>query len=116
MADHHFEQHRHDAVVHSHEHWHVTHNFSEMAGTFEHLASLHAHEHDHAELEHSHYPHRDFESEHKGEAHEHYHADPVGDDQGARSLRAPAAKKATAKKAAKATTKKTTAKKAAKKS
>jgi hypothetical protein len=115
MADHHFEHHRHDAVVHSHEHWHVTHNFSEMAGTFEHLASQHAHAHDHAELEHSHYPHRDFESEHKGEAHEHYHADPVGDDQGGRAPAA--AKNATTKKTAakKSTTKKATAKKAAKK-
>jgi hypothetical protein len=28
MADYGFEQHTHDAVVHTHERWHVTHNYS----------------------------------------------------------------------------------------
>ncbi|HVM20875.1 MAG TPA: hypothetical protein VM307_13020 [Egibacteraceae bacterium] len=109
MADEHgFESHTHDAVVHSHEHWHVTHNFNAQAQTFVHLASQHTHEHDHAALEHAHFPHQDFESEHRGEAHDHYHADPVGEEQGQQA--APVAKKAPAKKAA---TKKATAKKAA---
>ena len=36
-----FEKHKHDAVVHNHEHWHVTHNWSDSAHTFEHLASQH---------------------------------------------------------------------------
>ena len=46
-----FESHKHPAVVHEHYHWHVTHNFSEQAQSFEHLASHHSHVHDHAELD-----------------------------------------------------------------
>ena len=71
------EQHIHDAIVHNHEHWHVTHNWSATAGTFEHLASRHSHEHDHAALTHAHVPHVDFDSEHAGEAHVHDHDQPV---------------------------------------
>jgi hypothetical protein len=74
------EQHTHDAVVHDHDHWHVTHNWSETARTFEHLASRHSHEHDHAALEHAHAPHADVEREHAGEAHVHDHDDPVDQD------------------------------------
>ena len=111
-----FEQHTHEAVVHTHRHWHVTHNWSDTAQTFEHLASQHEHEHDHAELAHAHFPHQDFASEHLGEAHEHYHADPTGTDQGSdepTAAKKTAARKATAKKATakKSTAKKSTAKK-----
>jgi hypothetical protein len=74
------ERHTHDAMVHEHEHWHVTHNWSETAGTFEHLAARHSHPHDHAELTHSHVPHVDFDSEHAGEAHVHDHDRPVNQD------------------------------------
>jgi hypothetical protein len=80
MAGTDFEQHTHEPVVHDHEHWHVTHNWSETAGTFEHLASRHSHPHDHAELTHSHVPHVDFDSEHAGEAHIHDHDQPVDQD------------------------------------
>jgi hypothetical protein len=80
MAGTDFEQHTHDALVHEHEHWHVTHNWSETAGTFEHLASKHSHPHDHAELTHSHAPHVDFDNEHGGEAHIHDHDQPVDED------------------------------------
>ena len=72
-----FEDHEHDAVVHDHAHFHVTHNFHEVAGTFEHLSSRHDHEHDHAALTHAHWPHEDFAAEHDGEAHTHDHGQPV---------------------------------------
>jgi hypothetical protein len=75
-----FEQHSHEATVHDHEHWHVTHNWSETAGTFQHLASKHSHEHDHAGLSHAHVPHADLDSEHAGEAHVHDHDRPVDVD------------------------------------
>lgn len=77
MAERAFEKHDHEALVHEHEHWHVTHNWSENARTFEHLAAHHAHKHDHAALTHAHVPHQDFESEHRGEAHVHDHDQPV---------------------------------------
>lgn len=85
-ADEGWEQHRHEAVVHAHGHFHVTHN-DDGSGGFEHLSSWHEHEHDHAELDHTHFPHQDFESEHAGEAHDHDHRTPV--------LDRPAAAKAT---------------------
>lgn len=66
-------EHVHEAITHSHPHFHVTHNYFERAGAFEHLGYQHEHSHDHAEVTHSHYPHQDFESEHRGEAHEHAH-------------------------------------------
>ncbi|MEA2685510.1 MAG: hypothetical protein QOE93_705 [Actinomycetota bacterium] len=74
-----WEEHDHDAVVHSHVHYHVTHNFREMTGGFEHLSSEHEHEHDHAAINHKHFPHQDFESEHGGEAHVHDHVRPARD-------------------------------------
>jgi hypothetical protein len=86
-----FERHTHDKVVHDHEHFHVTHNWSETAGTFMHLSSKHIHSHDHAEVNHAHLPHENFEEEHRGEAHDHDHGEPV-------KKRAP---KKSAKKAAK---------------
>ena len=70
-------EHTHEAVIHTHAHYHVTHNFNESSGTFEHLWSLHEHEHDHGELTHTHFPHRDFGQEHMGEAHVHDHDMPV---------------------------------------
>ncbi len=100
-----WEPHDHEALVHAHRHYHVTHNFREMTGGFEHLSSAHEHEHDHAAVVHVHFPHQDFQSEHEGEAHIHEHGDPVRPET---SGQAPAAKKAAgAKKAAKKTTKKT---------
>lgn len=72
-----WEEHRHDPIVHTHVHYHVTHNFREMTGGFEHLSSQHEHEHDHAPLTHSHFPHQDFDAEHRGEAHIHDHVVPA---------------------------------------
>jgi hypothetical protein len=90
-----FEEHEHPAVVHNHGHYHVTHNFREMTGGFEHLSSYHEHDHDHAAINHSHYPHEDFEREHEGEAHLHDHGEAVKPIRVAKST----AKKATVKKA-----------------
>ncbi len=69
-----WEEHSHEAVVHRHGHYHVTHNFREMTGGFEHLSSYHEHEHDHAAVTHRHFPHENFDHEHAGEAHVHDHA------------------------------------------
>ncbi len=74
MSDH-FVDHDHEALAHSHRHYHVTHNMS--AGGFEHLSSEHDHDHDHSALHHAHVPHENFDSEHQGEAHVHDHVEPV---------------------------------------
>lgn len=88
MAEQEFDQHTHEAMVHQHEHWHVMHNWSETAGTFEHLAARHSHEHDHASVTHAHVPHVDFDAEHAGEAHVHDHDQPVNTGQRKRSRKA----------------------------
>jgi len=91
-------EHTHEPMVHFHRHHHVTHNFREISGAFEHLASAHEHEHDHAAVSHSHGPHQNEEREHEHEAHVHDH------DQTVKPQRE--AVKSTAKKApAKKTTK-----------
>jgi hypothetical protein len=78
MSDHDgFEQHDHPALAHTHGHYHVTHNYIERSGGFEHLSSRHEHEHDHAPLNHAHYPHANFDQEHEGEAHIHDHEQAV---------------------------------------
>lgn len=40
-----WEEHDHEGLVHSHQHFHVTH---EMTGGFEHLSAAHEHVHNHA--------------------------------------------------------------------
>lgn len=100
-GQHGFEDHTHEAVVHSHRHFHVTHNATD--GGFEHLSSAHEHEHDHPALQHAHIPHEDFESEHAGEAHTHDHGEPVKgdrDDASRKPAKKAAARKTPAKKAA----------------
>ena len=101
-AEEQFEEHEHPAVVHNHGHYHVTHNFRDMTGGFEHLSSYHEHDHDHAAVTHSHYPHEDFDREHEGEAHVHDHGEtvkPARAASGSSTAKKPAAKKAPAKKA-----------------
>ncbi len=71
------EEHQHEAVVHDHAHYHVTHNLDERSGTFQHLSSRHDHAHDHAAVTHTHVPHVEFASEHMGETHDHDHGEPV---------------------------------------
>lgn len=108
----HWSEHTHAAVTHEHAHYHVTHNFFERAGAFEHLGYQHSHSHAHGSEKHTHYPHKDFDAEHAGEAHEHQHpAGSSGSEQlqgaaGAAKNLPAAAKKAapTAKKAAVAAT------------
>jgi hypothetical protein len=99
-----WDAHDHEAVVHSHVHYHVTHNYRDMTGGFEHLSSEHEHEHDHAALSHSHHPHQDFDKEHSGEAHVHDHGEAVKDDRDPAAGRATQATNTT-KKAAKTTKK-----------
>jgi hypothetical protein len=72
-----WEQHHHDGLVHSHDHYHVTHNFNKMVGGFDHLTSEHDHEHNHAEVTHRHFPHKNWELEHEMEAHVHDHDVPT---------------------------------------
>ena len=72
-----WELHDHPELTHTHEHFHVTHNHNSFTGGFDHLSSSHKHEHNHSALTHSHVPHKNFESEHAGEAHVHDHAAPT---------------------------------------
>ena len=103
-----WENHDHGALVHSHRHYHVTHNYQEAGGGFEHLSAAHEHSHDHTAVTHSHRPHERFDDEHAGEAHVHDHAVPVQDGQvqdgqadgGAAKPKKAAARKSAAKAAA----------------
>lgn len=81
MTGNEMQQHDHDALVHDHDHWHVTHNWN--GSTFDHLASRHSHERNHASVTHSNLPHRDVDHEQGGEAHGHDHDEPVETTAGA---------------------------------
>jgi hypothetical protein len=72
-----WEEHDHEGLVHTHRHYHVTHNRNDMTGGFEHLSAAHEHEHNHAPMRHAHVAHQDFEHEHAGEAHVHDHDQPA---------------------------------------
>lgn len=73
------QEHTHDAVVHAHDHYHVTHHRDGALGTFEHRAHYHSHEHNHAPLLHAHsHASEDEEEEHGKEAHVHDHEAPTG--------------------------------------
>ena len=72
--------HTHPAVVHSQDHYHVTHHLKHgMVGDdFEHRAYWHTHEHNHNELTHSHdYSQEEEEQHHDKEAHIHDHSAPT---------------------------------------
>src|SRR5438552_16285691 len=74
-------QHSHDAVVHVHDHYHVTHHHSDgVLGEFEHRTHYHEHEHNHAPLVHAHANRSEMEEreDHDGTAHTHDHAAPTG--------------------------------------
>jgi hypothetical protein len=83
-----WEEHTHERTVHSHPHYHVTHNYNKTTGGFDHLTAEHEHEHDHAEIRHTHFPHENFDKEHAGEAHVHDHEVPVKPNGGRKSTRA----------------------------
>ena len=114
-----WDEHRHESVVHSHRHAHVTHHKRSLTGQFEHLVSEHDHEHDHAGLTHSHAAHKNIVAEHQEEAHVHDHGQAIKPQRASRATtpkKAASSRKAPAKRtAAKKTTKKT-AKKSAKRS
>src|SRR5688500_1405278 len=71
-----WDEHAHEALVHAHPHFHVTHNRNPSGG-FDHLSWEHEHEHDHPGIVHAHHPHEDFEAEHRNESHIHDHGEPV---------------------------------------
>jgi len=74
-------EHNHDAMTHSHRHYHITHSWNMHSGGFEHLSAAHEHEHDHSAVTHTHYPHKDMAAEHEREAHIHDHVAPVHEGQ-----------------------------------
>jgi hypothetical protein len=69
------EAHDHEAVVHGHEHIHVTH-YQRPGEDVTHLVASHGHEHNHPEISHDHEPHEEPDKEHPREAHIHDHARP----------------------------------------
>ncbi|HLB23291.1 MAG TPA: hypothetical protein VJP07_04300 [Dehalococcoidia bacterium] len=71
-----FEAHPHSAIIHRHEHTHVTH-YAHPRAVVEHLLSSHRHEHNHSRIEHAHPPHENVPREHLHEAHIHDHAHPA---------------------------------------
>ena len=70
------DMHTHEAVVHRHEHYHVSH-FLLADRAWTHQESVHDHEHNHPELTHSHHPHVGERDEHQQEAHIHDHEHPT---------------------------------------
>lgn len=79
MAPKGFVAHDHPALVHRHEHVHVTHYAHTGKRGVEHLTCTHRHEHNHAPVQHAHAPHEDVEREHRREAHVHNHEHPTED-------------------------------------
>ncbi len=74
----HFDPHSHRALLHNHEHFHITHHAKEgEVLAIEHLAAIHAHMHNHIGIDHSHGAHLDEEREHMHEGHIHDHSDPT---------------------------------------
>lgn len=72
--------HTHEAIVHGHDHYHVSHHHRDgmMLGEWDHRTYWHQHEHNHSPLTHSHdYSREDEEREHDHEAHDHDHASPA---------------------------------------
>lgn len=75
------QEHQHDAIVHTHDHYHVSHvhrSDAEPGAEFEHRAHYHVHEHDHAPYVHGHaYPVSEEGIEHAKIAHDHDHKTPA---------------------------------------
>ena len=69
------QNHDHEAVVHDHEHFHVTH-YSRPGEDITHMEATHAHDHNHPAVSHEHEQHEDPEKEHQREGHIHDHARP----------------------------------------
>ena len=73
-------EHSHPAVVHAHDHYHVSHHHTGgIMGEFQHRTTYHEHEHNHAALVHAH-KNRSQEDEaidHEETAHTHDHDAPT---------------------------------------
>jgi hypothetical protein len=73
-------EHSHGPVVHTHDHYHVTHHHrGGPLGEFEHRSSYHQHEHNHAPLVHAHAgrDQGDESADHESTAHTHDHDAPA---------------------------------------
>jgi hypothetical protein len=75
-------EHTHEAVVHTHDHYHVSHHYTGgVLGQFEHRTHYHEHAHNHGVLVHAHSD-RSEEAErrdHDSTAHNHDHDAPTGE-------------------------------------
>jgi hypothetical protein len=74
-------EHSHAPLVHSHDHYHVTHHHTGgVLGEFEHRTRYHLHEHNHAPLVHAHESQskEDERDDHESTAHTHDHDAPTG--------------------------------------
>lgn len=74
-------EHSHEGLVHSHDHYHVTHHHTGgVLGEFEHRTRYHLHDHNHAPLVHGHdgQSKDDERSDHESTAHTHDHDHPTG--------------------------------------
>ena len=72
-------EHNHPGIVHTHDHYHVTHHHTgNLLGEFEHRSEYHQHEHNHSPLVHAHKgrDQGDESADHDKEAHVHDHAAP----------------------------------------
>jgi hypothetical protein len=70
--------HKHQALVHDHEHVHLTHHCKGgSGGQVEHLVATHRHDHNHSGVDHAHGGHVNPSREHEHEAHIHDHAHPT---------------------------------------
>lgn len=75
------QEHSHPALVHTHDHYHVTHHHTGgVLGEFEHRTRYHLHEHNHAPLVHGHDGQtvEDERADHESTAHTHDHDAPTG--------------------------------------
>lgn len=71
-------EHGHDAKLHVHDHYHLTHHRGDLLGGWEHRDYWHTHEHNHAGMTHGHdYSIEDEETHHAKEAHIHDHDHPM---------------------------------------
>ncbi len=73
-------EHTHLAIMHAHDHYHVTHHHKSgiIGEGWDHRTFWHTHEHNHNELAHTHdFAHEDEIAEHGKESHTHDHAAPT---------------------------------------
>ena len=74
-------EHSHPAVVHAHDHYHVSHHHTGgIMGEFTHRTSSHQHEHNHGPLVHAHKSRNEEDEalDHEETAHTHDHDAPTG--------------------------------------